>query len=89
MTQKCYAEKTQIRMSELTQLLESYAESIARLQAVAEGRLTLKSKREPFGKEQDTPTTIDDKRLAWTLHNIKTQQRMYQHELEVLQEYGD
>jgi len=88
MTQKCYAEKTQSRINELIQLLQNYEGNIARLQTIAEGRLTLKSKRATFGKEQDTQTTIDDKRLAWTLHNIKTQQRMYQHELKVLQEYG-
>ncbi len=72
-------------MNELQQSLHSYEGSIARLQTIAEGRLT---QMDAFGAGQHTRTPADNKRLTRTLYNLQTQQRIYQHELEVLQEYG-
>ena len=86
---KIFSEKTQDRIELLKQHLKDYEKSVIRLNGFAEGRLTLKNKRYSFGSENYKRTKRDEERLPWTIHNLETQIQCYQHELEVLQEYGN
>lgn len=88
MNTKTFSGKTQARMDMLKALLKDYDGSIHRLNGFAEGRLSLKNKGYTFAAESYRRTKEDEQRLVWTLHNLKMQIRFYQHELEVLQEYG-
>lgn len=88
MNKKTFSGKTQTRMDILKQILNRYEESIQRLNQFAEGKLTLKNKGYTVGSENYERSPLDEKRLVWTLSNLKAQMRFYQHELEVLQEYG-
>jgi hypothetical protein len=89
MNKKIFSEKTQHRMDTLKALLRHTEESIARLHQCAEGQFTLKGKGYTRGAEQYERTPRDEQRLIWTLSNLRTQIRFYQHELDVLEEYGE
>jgi hypothetical protein len=88
MNQKTFSEKTQKRMDTLQQLLKSYEGNIKQLHQFSEGRLNLKNKGYTFSAENYERTPLDKQRLVWTINNLKAQIRFYQHELEVLKEYG-
>jgi hypothetical protein len=89
MTQKIFSEKTQTRIDSLKHMLQAYEKSILRLNDFAEGKLTLRNKRYTYAAECYKRTKRDEQRLPSTINNIKSQMRLYQHELEVLQEYGN
>lgn len=89
MNTKTFSEKTQARMDTLKQSLKDTDRSILLLQGFAENKRSLKNKGYTLGAENYRRTKADDERLVWTLSNLKTQIQRYQHELKILQEYGN
>jgi hypothetical protein len=70
--------KTLNRINEIKKCLDAYQESIELLEGYANGSIPCGYKR----------TNDDNRRMQFTLKNIKNRMQLLAHELTVLQEYG-